>query len=216
METLSNSTRDPGQQLFRLSHGWRLLAGPLLSAEIVRDFIRPAIRAVPRSIARRLPPCFFLLLPSLEEDIASQWKDTEDRLEITVSIEGVEPHDAAFELLVCLGQVLWERAMPAERRSWLALLGAEVEAGVNGEIDEDALRAKRELLCSRRPARSTRGLQRYAGASFASTAAEYIHCMWHDVTVRAGPEHLPGEWLRRRLEFMAKSFPPDRGQRVIA
>jgi hypothetical protein len=191
------------------------MAGPLVSVEIVRDFIRPAVRAVPRSIACLLSPCVFVLLPSLEEDIASKWKDTEDRLEITAATEGVDPHDVALELLVCLGQVLWERAMPAERRSWLALLGAEVEAGVKGEIDEDALQAKRELLSSRRAARSTLRLQRYAGASFASTAAEYIHCMWHDVTVRAGPEHLPGEWLRRRLEFMAKCFPPDHGKRVI-
>jgi hypothetical protein len=51
-----------------------------------------------------------------------------------------------------------------------------------------------------------RRLQRYAGVSFASTAAEYIHCMWHDVTVRTGLEHLPAEWLRDRLEFMARFF----------
>jgi hypothetical protein len=156
-------------------------------------------------------------VPSVEnEDIASQWTHTEDTLEITVSTEGVDPHDVALELLVCLGQVLWEKATAAERCGWLTLLGAEVDASVHGEIDEDALGAKRELLSSRQAARSRRRLQHYASVSFASTAAEYIHCMWHDVTVRAGPEDLPAEWLRRRVEFMAKSFPPDRGQRVIA
>jgi hypothetical protein len=90
------------------------------------------------------------------------------------------------------------------------------EAGVTGEIDEDGLQAKRELLSSRVAARSMRCLQRYAGVSFASTAAEYIHCMWHDVTVRSGLEHLPAEWLRERLEFMVRCFPPDRGRCVIA
>src|SRR5262245_20371525 len=113
METFSNSTRDPGQRPLPLPHGWRLMAKPPLSLEIVRDFIRPAIRAVPRSMARRLPPCIFLLVASLEkEDIASQWTHIEDALEITVSTEGVDPHDVAFELLLCLGQVLWEKAMP--------------------------------------------------------------------------------------------------------
>jgi hypothetical protein len=200
----------------RLPHKWRLIAEPHLSAEIVREFIRPAIRAVPRSMARRLPLCVFLLVPSIEEeDIVSRWTEMEDRFELTVSPEGVDPHDVALELLVCLGQALWERATSAERTEWLQLLGAELEAGVGGEIDEDGLRAKRELLSSRVAARSMPRLQHYAGVSFASTVAEYIHCMWHDVTVRIGLEHLPAEWLRCRLEFMARFFPPDRGQRVI-
>ena len=61
-------------------------------------------------MARRLPLCVFLLVPSLEEeDIVSRWTETEDRLELTVSTEGVDPHDVALELLVCLGQALWER-----------------------------------------------------------------------------------------------------------
>jgi hypothetical protein len=171
---------------------------------------------VHRSKARRLTLCVFLLVPSLEEeDIVSRWTETEDRLELTVSTEGVDPHDVALELLVCLGQALWERATSAERSDWLQLLGAELEAGVSGEIDEDGLRAKRELLSSRVAARSRRRLQHYVGVSFASTVAEYIHCMWHDVTVHIGLEHLPAEWLRRRLELMVRFFPPDRGQRVI-
>jgi hypothetical protein len=206
----------PAAAYLRLPHNWRLIAEPRLSAEIVREFIRPAIRAVPRSMARRLPLCVFLLVPSLEEeDIVSRWTETEDRLELTVSTAGVDPHDVALELLVCLGQALWERATAGERTDWLQLLGAELEAGVSGEIDEVALRARRELLSSRSAARSTRRLQHYAGVSFASTVAEYIHCMWHDVTLRIGLEHLPAEWLRGRLELMVRFFPLDPGQRVI-
>jgi hypothetical protein len=150
------------------------------------------------------------------EGIVSRWTETDDKVEIAVSAEGLEPHDAALELLVCLGQALWEGATPAEYTAWLELLRAEVEAGVRGEIDDHALRSKRELLSSRTAARSTRRLHTYAAASFGSTAAEYIHGLWHDVTVRAGPEHLPAAWLRKRIEFMVKFFPPDPGQRVIA
>jgi hypothetical protein len=216
MGTFSNSTHDPAAGYLRLPHRWRLIAEQRLSAQIVREFIRPAIRAVPQSMARRLPVCVFLLVPSFnEEDIASRWTETEDRLEMTIATEGVDPHDVALELLVCLGQALWERATTAERTGWLRLLRAEVEAGVTGEIDEDGSQAKRELLSSRVAARSMRRLRRYAGVSFASTTAGYIHCMWHDVTVRSGLEHLPEDWLRRRLEFMVRCFPPDRGQRVI-
>src|SRR5215510_11430514 len=94
MGTFSNSTRDPSARYLRLRHGWRLIAGPRLSAEIIRDFMRPAMRAVPRSIAGRLPPCVFLLVPSLEaEDFTSRWTETKDGLEITVLTEGVDSHD---------------------------------------------------------------------------------------------------------------------------
>jgi hypothetical protein len=94
-------------------------------------------------------------------------------------------------------------------------LSAEIEAGVSGEIDEEALAEKRALLGSRVSARSRRRLERYARASFAGTAAEYIHCLWHDVTVRSGPEHLPAPWLRRRLQMLAGWFPPNRGYRLF-
>lgn len=45
----------PAAGYLRLPHKWLLIAEPRLSAKIVREFIRPAIRAVPRSMARRLP-----------------------------------------------------------------------------------------------------------------------------------------------------------------
>jgi hypothetical protein len=58
-------------------------------------------------------------------------------------------------------------------------------------------------------------LESYGFASFAGTAAEYVHCLWHEVTVRQGPDHLPPQWLRRRLELLAGWFPPDPGYRLF-
>jgi hypothetical protein len=34
---------------------------------------------------------------------------------MTVLTEGVDPHDVALELLVCLGQALWKRVTSAAR-----------------------------------------------------------------------------------------------------
>jgi hypothetical protein len=45
--------------------------------------------------------------------------------------------------------------------------------------------------------------------------AEYVRRLWHEVTVRTGPDYLPAAPLRRRLELMARWFPPNRGYRLF-
>jgi hypothetical protein len=199
----------------RLTHGWRLDSAPGTDPEVVRDFVRPGVRAIPQAIAKRLPPCRILLGAELPENAFSRWALCESLLRIEIRTGGVEPHDIGMELLVCVGQALWEAASPAERRAWLMLLRVETEEGFSGEIDEDALMEKQKLLVSRESARSSRRLAAYARASFAGTVAEYVHALWHNVTVRTGPEFLPGKPLRRRLEIMARWYPPNRGYRLF-
>jgi len=150
-----------------------------------------------------------------DASFSSRWTQTNDALEIEVASEEIEGHDLALEILLCLGQALWESASAEAREVYLRLLAAEIEAGVAGEIDEESLSEKRALFANRASARSRIRLLYYARASFASTVAEYIHSLWHDVTVRTGEEHLPAQWLRRRLEFLARWFPPDRGHRLF-
>lgn len=203
--------------LMHLAHGWELRqAETPVPREIVREFIRPSVRAVPGAMAARLGHCCISLPLRLEErELSSEWRETETSLEIALALDATDPHDLALELLVCLGDALWEKARPEELESYLALLRAEIDAGVSGEIDEEALRQKQALFSSPMLARSRKQLEQYARASFAGTMAEYVHCLWHDVTVRAGPEHLPPAWLRRRLEIIARWFPPDRGYRLF-
>ncbi len=201
----------------RLAHGWRLAGRPEAAAEVIREFIRPAVRAVPGAIAARLKPCSVLLPARLDgPDVVSRWVETEAALEITAASEGIDAHDLALELLVCVGQALWATTSAAERAAWLRLLRAEIDARVAGEIDEEALAEKRRLLSSPAAASSRRRLEAYARTAFAGTVAEYIHCLWHDVTVREGPRHLPARWLRERLQMLARWFPPGRGYRLWA
>ena len=61
-----------------------------------------------------------------------------------------------------------------QKAYWLPV-DAELRVGTPGEIDEDALRQKKALLSSCFSATSRRRLERYGAASFAATAAEYIH-----------------------------------------
>jgi hypothetical protein len=183
--------------------------------EIVREFIRPAVRAVPSSMARRLGPCRISLLALADSTVTSQWSETELGLEVCVTITDLEEHDVAMELLVCLGQVLWGRLSAEELQAYWTLLDRETREGITGEIDEQALEEKRSVLAGRSRADREEQLDRYGCASFAGTAAEYVHCLWHDVTVRIGPDHLPAPQLWRRLELLARWFPPDRGYRLL-
>ena len=205
------STRSP----LRLAHGWTLVRGPSLSAALVREFIRPAVRAVPSSLARRLGSCRISLPSEVASGVASRWTMANGGLEVSVTTVGIEEHDVAMELLLCLGQVLWERLSDGELRAYWMLLCDEISMGIEGEIDEQALEAKRSLFESRSHANNVKRLTGYARASFAGTVAEYVHCLWHEVTVRTGPDHLPVAPLRRRLELMARWFPADRGYRLF-
>lgn len=133
----------------------------------------------------------------------SQWTSTGSGLEISVAAAG-EAHDVALEILTRLSQALWERLSKVEESGYWRLLDAEILANISGEMDEQALDAKRLLLEDRAHARDPRCLEQYGVASFAATAAEYVHCLWHDVTIRTGEAYLPAPQLRRRLELMAR------------
>lgn len=180
----------------------------------VGDLLVPALEAVPEGAWSRLGRCRIRLEP-VEADWSSRWTAGEGSIEIELGAAGVDAHDLALEALLCLGQALWDELEAAEYEAWLELLGREIQAGVTGEIDETALEQKRRLVASRVTARSRRRLEQYARAAFGATFAEYVHALWHDVTVRTGPEHLPPEWLRRRLELITAWFPPRPGYRLL-
>jgi hypothetical protein len=200
----------------KLAHGWKLFPGQLASLPLIREFIRPAVRAVPSRMAHQLGLCAVSLVSSLgSPDVASQWIAADRGVEVSLATADRDAHDVAMEILLCLGQALWERLPYYQRKAYWLLLDTEIRAGITGEIDEEALREKRALMANRSSAASGRRLERYGGASFAGTAAEYVHSLWHDVEVRSGPDYLPAPQLRRRLELLSRWFPPDRGYRLF-
>lgn len=203
------------QSALRLAHGWKLVRSPDLAEKLVSEFIRPAVRAIPSSMACRLGFCRITLSPEADSELASRWSETEAGLDVVVSTSDNEEHDIALELLLCLGQALWEKLSQAELRAYWLLMDEEIRAGVSGEIDEHALKEKRALLANRTQAGDPEQLASYGRASFSGTAAEYVHCLWHDVSVRTGPDYLPAPQLRRRLKLLARWFPPDRGYRLF-
>ena len=189
---------------------------PGISEALATGFIRLAVRAVPSMMACQLGRCHISVVEKLGAGrLASQWTETGHRLEITIAAGPEEhphdQHDVTLELLLCLGQALWTKLNHSQRKSYWLLLDAEIGAGVAGEIDEVALKQKRLLLAGHYSASSRRRLDLYGAASFAGTAAEYIHCLWHDVVVRSGRDFLPAPQLKRRLDLLSGWFPPAQG-----
>ena len=196
--------------------GWELCAGAEISATLISRFVRPAVRAVPPVMARQIGFCRVRLAGKLDgRAVASRWTDRAGEVEIEVAAGGREDHDAALELLLCLGQVLWTRLSGTQQKAYWLLLDGELRAGTPGEIDEDALRHKRALLAGHYSAASDSRLEHYGAASFAGTAAEYVHSLWHDVSVRPGPDFLPPRELRRRFELLSRWYPPAPGYRLF-
>lgn len=199
-----------------LAHGWQLAVDREVPATLIDGFIRPAVRSVPPGMARQLGLCRVSVVDRLGSAmVASRWTETDRGLEISVAASGRNDHDVTLELLLCLGQALWSKLSHGQRKAYWLLLDGEIGAAISGEIDEDALKQKGLLLSSRLSAGSARRLESYGYASFAGTAAEYIHSLWHDVIVRSGPDFLPPRQLRRRLELLSRWYPPARGHRLF-
>jgi hypothetical protein len=122
----------------RLAHGWTLSRSSGMSQALVREFIRPAVRAVPSSMARRIGFCRISLSAEAEADVTSQWTITNRGLEVLVTTTGFEEHDVALELLLCLGQGLWERLSDGELRAYwtsaLARICPLCSAQHNGQV----------------------------------------------------------------------------------
>ena len=147
--------------------------------------------------------------------MSSEWEGTERGLQISLATGGLEGHDVALELLMCLGQALWTGLSQSRRKAYWLQVDSEIRAGIPGEIDEHALKEKRLLLSGRVSAASNRRLERYGCASFAGTVAEYIHSLWHDVTIRRGRDFLPAREVGQRLELLHRWYPPGRGYRLF-
>jgi hypothetical protein len=73
----------------RLAHRWILSPDSGISESLVREFIRPAVRAVPSSMAWRLGPCRIALLAQAELDVTSRWTTTTSALEVSVTTKNL-------------------------------------------------------------------------------------------------------------------------------
>jgi hypothetical protein len=227
--SVSEYVRAERSPISRLAHQWELHSAVLLSPAEERNMVRDPAQAVPDPIAERIGPLRLLLVPyiacSKDGDFVTSTKpEGEAHTSVWVEVDGVtrvvlacrelDAHDTGFELLACVAELLRPRMTSGELAQFQHLLEGELRHGVTGEIDEEAARAKQTLL-GRSSRRRSSEFEAYRDISFVETVAEYMHGLWHDVQIRVGPEHLPLEQLRLRLELLSRIFPPNEGYSVF-
>jgi len=193
--------------------------------------VREPAQAVPNSIATRLRKVRVLVVPYIAcfdpgdtvsfakpkgETHSAVWLETETLISLLLAGRELDPHDTGFELLASIAELVRGKLSSEELESYTQLLEGELRAGIRSEIDEEATAAKQPLLGTRTWHRNRASFERYRDVSFASTLAEYMHGLWHDVQIRVGPEHLPLPQLRRRMDLLAEMFPPNPGYHVFA
>lgn len=214
----------------RLTHEWEFHSAVHLSPAEERTMIREPVQAVPTAVAQRLGKVRVLAVAYIAclesgdvitrvkpkgEAHTAAWVETPERINLLLACRELDAHDTGFELLGSVAELLRPRLTRAEEAAYRQLLEEELRHGVRGEIDEEALSAKQGYLASR-PGKQLRAqFDHYRDVSFISTAAEYIHGLWHDVQIRVGPDHLPIAQLRRRMDLMAELFPPNPGYQVF-
>jgi len=228
---ITEYVRGPFVPISHLAHGWELHSSAPLTPAEERTMAREPAQAVPATIAQRIGKLRVLIVPYVAclesgdavcsskpsgETHSSAWVESPERISLVLPCRELDAHDTGFEFLASIAELLRPRLTAAELERFTTLLEDEIRAGVSGEIDEEAQRAKQALLGSRTSRRSRAQLERYRDTSLVSTLAEYMHGLWHDVQIRVGPEHLPVEQLRRRMSLLAEFFPPNEGYRVFA
>jgi len=196
-----------------------------------RTMVREPAQAVPASVAERIGPLRVLIVPYIAcaesgdvvctakpkgETHTAAWVETSERTNLLLASREVDAHDTGFEFLASIAELLRPRLTISEMAAYDELLDEELRHGVRGEIDEESLAAKQALLTIRPWRRSRLQFEPYRDVSLASTVAEYMHGLWHDVQIRVGPQHLPLQQLRRRMTLMSDLFPPNPGYAVFA
>jgi hypothetical protein len=194
--------------------------------------VREPALATPHALAERLGKLRVLVVPYLAcleagdavsfskpagQTHSAVWLTADERTNLVLASRELDAHDTGFEFLASLAELSLSKLSAGEMGRYAEMLEEELRHGIRGEIDEEALAAKKSCVSSQRPWRKSRALfDQYRDVSFASTLAEYMHGLWHDVQIRVGPEHLPVTQLRRRMNLMAEFFPPNAGYSVFA
>jgi hypothetical protein len=80
-----------------LAHGWQLMPDPRVLQATIRDFIRPAVRAVPTRMAQQLGYGRVMLGADIGPNLVSCWTATDRGLDVSLVTSGRQDHDIVMD-----------------------------------------------------------------------------------------------------------------------
>jgi hypothetical protein len=209
-----------------------------LTEEDIREYLDEPIAALPPSVVSQLPKISILLVPYLEKsrergsgrsgelvrlDRPSESKVSwtscvlsKEEAVLAFAVKEQEVADYHYRFYHCLAELIAEHRSPESQQRYAALLREEMNAKVNGEVDEGSWRLKQAIV--RRYSatrRETKAFQEYAKQSFIDTLTLYMHGICCDIDVETGPRQLPSRYLRKRLQLLRELYNPPEGYPVF-
>jgi hypothetical protein len=210
-----------------------------LSEDDRRELLEEPVAALPPAIAALLPEMRILLVPYLcrprahrkressdtfvsteppdsSEAVESSTVRERDAAVLAFAVKGTDVADHHYRFYRAIAELTADSLPGGIPEEYAALLEAELNAGVHGEVDEGAWRLKNELTRrDRNFKRPTERLKQYIRQSFTDTLTLYLHGICCDIDVEPGPRQIPSNWMRKRLAALKALFPPPPGYAVF-
>jgi hypothetical protein len=214
-----------------------------LSEEDLKEYLEEPIAALPPSIAALLPKVSIMLVPYLERVEGKEGKEkgtlrrdefvvTErppesraswasqvrfDHEEVLVfALKDQDVSEYHYRFYHVLAMLAADHSSEEALTQYSSLLREELNAHVNGEVDEESWHMKQALL--RRDTkirRETKAFRDYVRQSLIDTLTLYLHGICCDIDVETGPRQLPSRHMRRRLSLLYTLYPPPEGYAVF-
>jgi hypothetical protein len=209
-----------------------------LTEEDIREYLDEPIAALPPFVVSQLPKISILLVPYLEKtrergqgrsgemvrldkpsDSKVSWTScvlSKEEAVLAFAVKEQEVADYHYRFYHCLATLVADQWPAEAQQQYGALLREELNAKINGEVDEESWRLKQAIIRRYSSARrETKAFQEYAKQSFIDTLTLYMHGICCDIDVETGPRQLPSRYLRKRLVLLRTLYSPPEGYPVF-
>jgi hypothetical protein len=220
-------------------------AAPTLTEDDLHEYLTEPISALPPAVSSQLPRLEIFLVPYLERgseatgkvktsapepvvaadkptdenSLSSGFVVTESEAVIAFAVKDTEVADYHYRFYRTIAELVAGRSGEHVPADYIGLVAEELARNANGEVDEEAWRAKSALTARDRdvahPSKHSKRFRAYLRQSFIDTLTLYLHGICCDIDVETGPRQLASFLLRKRLRLLRILFPPPEGYAVL-
>jgi hypothetical protein len=206
-----------------------------IADEDLKQYLEDPIAALPHAVCAALPKVGILLVPFLEKangkngDMICFEKPAEprqifasrllrrDTATLVFAVKDEEMADYHYSFYNAIAALAADStADKSSKEQFYGLVREELAAEVHGEVDEHSWRMKQSLLRRQSNTRKeTKLFHDYARQALEDTLTLFLHGICCDIDVETGPRQMPSRHLRKRLELLARLYPPPKGYAVL-